>query len=290
MFEEQSRDMVRSLLRTLTEKGHFSSKKEALEKLKDPIWIKEKGYGHIGSILNSSMAVQECNKFFDELDSRLLKRLTSGIHEFKSKEFLSQKELFERLAKKQTPDALFITCSDSRIVPNLITQTDPGELFIIRNAGNIIPPADAKASGEGASIEFALKHLNIRDIIVCGHSACGAMEAIVHPEALHDLPMMADWLQYASGTKKIIEQEYANASDEEKIDFAVQENVLVQIENLRTHHSVAEALSDGRLNLHGWVYDIRTGEVLVYYPDLEQFLPIGDKPKSPRQAKNTVSM
>ncbi len=290
MFEEQSRDMVRSLIRTFTEKGYFSSKKEALEKLKDSNWIKEKGYGHVGSILNSGMAINECNKFFDELDSRLMKRLTSGIHEFKSKEFLSQKELFERLAKKQTPDALFITCSDSRIVPNLITQTDPGELFIIRNAGNIIPPADAKASGEGASIEFALKHLNIRDIIVCGHSACGAMEAIVHPEALNELPMMADWLQYARGTKRIIEQEYSNATNEEKIDFAVQENVLVQIENLRTHHSVAEALNEGRLNLHGWVYDIRTGEVLVYYPELEQFLPIGDKPKTPGQKKNIISM
>ncbi len=102
--------------------------------------------------------------------------------------------------------------------------------------------------------------------------------------------MMADWLQYASGTKKIIEEEYSSASDEEKIDFAVQENVLVQIENLHTHHAVAEALNEGRLNLHGWVYDIRTGEVLAYYPELEQFLPIGDRPKSPRLAKNTVSM
>ncbi|MDX2107197.1 MAG: carbonic anhydrase [Candidatus Melainabacteria bacterium] len=290
MFEEQSRDMVRSLLRTLTEKGHFSSKNEALKKLKDPEWIKERGYEHVVKILNSNMAIQECHSFFDELDTRLMKRLTKGIHEFRSKEFLSQKELFERLAKKQAPDALFITCSDSRIVPNLITQTDPGDLFIIRNAGNIIPPADARNSGESASIEFALKHLNIRDIIICGHSSCGAMEAIVRPEALQDLPMMTDWLKYANNTRIIIEKEYANASEKEKIDVAVQENVLVQMENLRTHPAVKAALNFGRLNLHGWVYDIRTGEVLVYYPELEQFLPIGKKPDSSQQKHNSAFM
>jgi carbonic anhydrase len=280
MFEEQSRSMVRGLLRTLMEKGHFSTEKEALEKLRNPNWLNENGYGHVSHVLDSDMAFKECSKFFKELDGRVMKRLTSGIHEFRSKEFLSQQELFERLSKKQSPDALFITCADSRIVPNLITQTDPGDLFVIRNAGNIVPPADAKASGEGASIEYAIKNLNIRNIIICGHSRCGAMKAIVHPESLNELPLMANWLDYASGTRMIIERDYANATDEEKLDVAVQENVLVQMENIRTYSVVSAALRSGKLNLHAWVYDIRTGEVLVYYPESEQFLPIGDEPKT----------
>lgn len=283
MFEEQTQRMVRELIRKFTEKGYFSSKKEALECLRDSDWLKEKGYGHVSHVLCTPTAINECESFFDELDTRLMKRLTSGIHEFKSTAFRAQQELFEKLAKHQAPDALFITCSDSRIVPNLITQTEPGELFIIRNAGNIIPPGDSRPSGEAASIEFALKNLNIRDVIICGHSSCGAMKAIIDPESLAELPMMADWLQYANGTKEIVERDYANASYEEKLDVAVQENVLVQLENLRTHPAVTAALNEERLNLHGWVYDIRTGEVLVYYPEVEQFLPIGEKPAIEKQ-------
>jgi carbonic anhydrase len=273
MFEQQSKDMVRNLLRTFTERGLISGKQDALAKLKNPDWVKNLGYGHVGRILISDMAAEECCKFFDELEARSMKRLTQGIHEFRSKAFLSQKELFERLAATQSPDVLFVTCSDSRIVPNLITMTEPGELFIIRNAGNIIPPATAGSTGEGATLEFAI-NLKIRDIIVCGHSNCGAIKAILHPELLQNMPMMADWLEHAVGTRKILEEQYANHSEEERMDVAVQENVLVQLENLRTHPLVAKSLAEGKLNLHGWVYQIHTGDVFVYYPELEQFLPI----------------
>ena len=274
MFEQQSKDMVRNLLRTFTEKGQVSGKQDALAKLKNPDWAKSLGYGHVGRILVSDMAAEECCKFFDELEARSMKKLTQGIHEFRSKAFLSQKELFERLAATQSPDVLFVTCSDSRIVPNLITMTEPGELFIIRNAGNIIPPATARSTGEGATLEFAINYLKVRDIIVCGHSNCGAIKAILHPELLQNMPMMAAWLQHATGTKTILEEQYAEHSDEERMDVAVQENVLVQLENLRTHPMVAQCLAEGKLNLHGWVYQIHTGDVFVYYPELEQFLPL----------------
>ncbi len=279
MFEEETKRMLRGVFRTLTENGHFSSKREALERLKDSQWIEERGYGHIGRHLQGAIGAEECGKFFDELDAKSMKRLTQGIHEFQSKAFHSQKELFERLSETQSPDVLFVTCSDSRIVPNLITQTNPGELFIIRNAGNIIPPFGVAACGEAATIEFALLHLAIRDIIVCGHAACGAMKALVQPEVLEGMPMMAEWLKYASGTRQILDDVYVNASVAERIDIAVQENVLVQLENLRTHPSVAAGLAAGKLNLHGWVYQIGTGEVFAYYPELGQFLPISSRAK-----------
>src|SRR5688572_22576048 len=129
-----------------------------------------------------------------------MQKLIEGLHHFQSQIFSSQRELFERLARGQTPDALFITCSDSRINPNLITQTEPGDLFIIRNAGNIIPPHGAANGGEGATIEYAVAALGVKDIIVCGHSHCGAMKALLEPERLVNLPTVGAWLSHAEAT------------------------------------------------------------------------------------------
>ena len=124
--------------------------------------------------------------------------LIGGIQEYQSEVFREQQELFERLKGGQHPDALFITCSDSRVNPNLITQTVPGQLFIMRNAGNIIPPHGAANGGEGATVEYAVMALGIRDIIVCGHSHCGAVTGLVRPELLENMPTTARWLRSAS--------------------------------------------------------------------------------------------
>lgn len=277
MFEEQTRNMIRSVIRTLTERGQLSNKQEALQKLQDHDWVEEHGYGHISHILNSDSAVAECRHFFDELEEASMRKLIEGIHEFRSSHFLSQKELFERLASSQAPDALFITCSDSRIVPNLITQTEPGDLFLIRNAGNIMPPAGSGSLGEAATMEFAVKALHIKDIIVCGHSNCGAMKGLIEPAKLKEMPLVAEWLKYAETTKQIIEKNYADATEEEKIEIAIQENVLVQMENIRTYPYIAQALNEGTITLHGWVYQIHTGIVFAYYPEHGQFMPIGEK-------------
>lgn len=129
-----------------------------------------------------------------------MEKLIRGIHEFQSTHFSPQRELFQRLAGGQRPDALFITCSDSRIDPSLLTQTKPGELFILRNAGNIVPPYGAANGGEGATIEYAIRALGIRDIIVCGHTHCGAMQGLLQPEALEDLPAVRSWLSHAEAT------------------------------------------------------------------------------------------
>jgi carbonic anhydrase len=203
-----------------------------------------------------------------------MQKLIEGIHQFQANIFSSQRELFERLAGGQNPDALFITCSDSRINPNLVTQTEPGELFILRNAGNIVPAHGAANGGEGATIEFAVAGLGVRDIIVCGHSHCGAVKGLLSPESLDNLPLMREWLGHAEATRCIVREKYADRSGTALLTTAVEENVLVQLENLRTHPAVAAGLASGRLRLHAWVYKIETGEIFAYEPARGQFLPV----------------
>lgn len=207
-----------------------------------------------------------------------MQKLITGLHHFQSEIFLSHKELFERLAHGQNPDALFITCSDSRINPNLITQTNPGDLFILRNAGNIIPPYGAANGGEGATIEFAVTGLDVKDIIICGHSLCGAMKGLLHSEELRAMPAVVAWLSHAEATRRAVKENYTDFNDEQLLNIAMQENVLVQLDNLRTHPAVSARLSRGELNLHGWTYKIETGEVFSYQPDEGQFLPLTDVP------------
>lgn len=209
-----------------------------------------------------------------------MKNLIQGIHEFRSGTFLSQKELFERLAHQQSPDALFITCSDSRINPNLITQTKPGELFILRNAGNIVPPFGSVSAGEMATIEFAVVGLGVKDIIICGHSDCGAMKGLLDEEKLAAMPAVRDWLKYAQATRQIVADNYASLSDDDRLNVTIQENVLVQLENLRTHPAIASRLVSGKVNLHGWVYKIESGEVFSYSPGQGQFIPVDEAHES----------
>jgi carbonic anhydrase len=203
-----------------------------------------------------------------------MQKLVEGIHQFQANVFSSQRELFERLATEQKPDALFITCSDSRINPNLITQTDPGELFILRNAGNIIPPHGAANGGEGATIEFAVAGLGVKDVIVCGHSHCGAMKGLLDRTSLKDMPAMTAWLAHAEATRRIIGENYRHLKDSALLTATVEVNVLVQLENLRTHPAVAARLATGRLKLHGWVYKIETGQVFAFDPARAQFVPV----------------
>ncbi len=210
-----------------------------------------------------------------------MQKLVQGIHHFQATIFRPQRELFARLADGQQPEALFITCSDSRINPNLITQTDPGELFILRNAGNIVPPYGAANGGEGATIEFAVAALGIQDVIICGHSHCGAMKGLLDGDALVDLPAMAAWLAHAEGTRRIIRQKYRDREGAALLTATIEENVLVQLENLRTHPTVAAGLAQGKLKLHGWVYKLETGQVFAYDPRQAQFLPLTEAALTP---------
>jgi carbonic anhydrase len=203
-----------------------------------------------------------------------VQKLVSGIHHFQSNYFRSHRELFERIAVEQRPETLFITCSDSRIDPCLLTQTPPGELFILRNAGNLVPPHGASNGGEAATIEYAVSGLGVRDIIICGHAGCGAMKGLLQPETLAALPKMRAWLGHAEATAHIVEANYAHLQGEDRVTAAVEENVLVQLENLRTHPVVAAGLAGGRLKLHGWVYKVASGEVFAFDPCRGQFVPV----------------
>ncbi|PZM86245.1 MAG: carbonic anhydrase [Candidatus Melainabacteria bacterium] len=224
-----------------------------------------------------------------------MQKLITGLHHFQSRIFESHQELFERLAQGQSPDALFITCSDSRINPNLITQTQPGDLFILRNAGNIIPPFGAANGGEGATIEFAIAGLGVKDIIVCGHSLCGAVKGLLNLESIKKLPSVVSWLSHAEATRRIVEENYIDAglNAEELLSVAIQENVLVQLENLKTHPAVAVKLSRGEINLHGWTYKIETGQVFSYDSKTGQFAEIREASdvtaiSKPRLSLNSV--
>lgn len=201
-------------------------------------------------------------------------RLVTGLHHFQQHVFRPQREFFERLATGQAPETLFITCSDSRINPNLLTQTQPGELFIARNAGNIVPPHSHDAGGVAATIEFAVTALGTTDLVICGHSQCGAVKGILDPSSLSEMPAVASWLHYADATRRIVKSRYGHLSGAQLLEVAVAENVLVQIEHLRTQPAVADALARGAVRLHAWVYSIETGRVFAYDPEQGQFAPI----------------
>lgn len=223
-----------------------------------------------------------------------MQKLVQGVHHFQNSVFGQKREFFEQLSHGQSPETLFITCSDSRINPNLITQTEPGELFILRNAGNIVPPYGAASSGEAATIEFAVAGLGVQHIIVCGHSHCGAMAGLLTQAKLADLPSLRAWLAHAESTRRIMLDKYSDRVGPARLTTAVQENVLMQLENLRTHPTVASGLARGDIKLHGWVYKIETGEVFAYEPETGQFASLTVQPlpviQHSKAAGNRVSI
>jgi carbonic anhydrase len=207
-----------------------------------------------------------------------MEKLIRGIHKFQDNVFGNHRELFERLADGQRPDTLFITCSDSRVDPSLLTQTKPGELFILRNAGNIVPPFGSVQSSEAATIEFAITALGVREIIVCGHTHCGAVKGMLSPEQLEAMPSVRAWLRYAEATRRIMAEKYADESGKQLVDDAIKENVLVQLDNLRTHPTVAAAASTNRVKIHGWVYRIESGDVYAFDAERGCFTSVRKSP------------
>ena len=204
-------------------------------------------------------------------------KITNGIVRFKSEVYPARKELFDQLAKGQHPEALFITCSDSRIDPNLLVQTEPGELFIIRNAGNIVPPHNNFTGGVTASIEYAVAALEVKHIIICGHSGCGAMEGVMKPESVASLPHVSQWLSYSRAAHQIVNERAPDATYEEQLNMLVEENVLLQLRHIQTHPQVAAKHATGKVQLHAWVYDIGSGNVNAYDEKLGKFVPVEEK-------------
>jgi carbonic anhydrase len=198
--------------------------------------------------------------------------LEQGVRRFKRYGFRRNRALFRKLASGQSPRVLFITCADSRIVPSLITQTRPGDLFIESNPGNIVPIYDRHTSGESASVEYAVEALKVEHIVVCGHSDCGAVKGMLHPGKLASVPAVKRWLTYGNRSRRMLGRA-TGLSEREKLERLAECNVVVQIDHLLTHPSVKRRFSQGKLGLHGWMYRIHDGEILQFDPPTGRFLP-----------------
>jgi len=192
-------------------------------------------------------------------------KFLGGVSRFQKHVYPQHQDLFEKLALGQRPEALFITCADSRIDPCLLTQTKPGELFICRVIGNIVPPYPDAVGGVSATIEYAVGVLRVPAVIVCGHTDCGVMRGALNPEALEAFPNVTAWLRHAN-----VEQREPEPSAELLLTLT-EANVAAQIRNLRSHPAVAARLEQGDLSVHGWVYHIGSGVVTAYSEETRQF-------------------
>ncbi len=205
-----------------------------------------------------------------------MEKVINGALRFKAGAFEDRRALFADLANGQSPEVLFITCADSRIDPSLVTQTEPGELFVCRNAGNIVPPHSSPCCGETASLEYAVAVLGVRDIVVCGHSDCGAMKGALNPDALQDLPHVHDWIDHSRAAVEAVRAMEGKAGVEE-LAAVTEQNVLLQLQHLRTHPVVAARLANDSIALHGWVYDIESGDIRAWDADAQAFISIEDR-------------
>lgn len=196
-----------------------------------------------------------------------MKRLIKGLKTFQKEHFKKEADFFKKLAGGQAPDVLFFACSDSRVDPNLITQSKPGELFIVKNVGNIIPAKSPrwKQSCTAATIEFALIVLKVTDIVVCGHSDCGALKALYFEDRdFKDMPNLKDWISTVDSVKEYVLKHLRNPSQKARAALTEKRHIVTQLEHLKTYPMVREGIDEGRLSLHGWHYDIGTGSVYAY--------------------------
>jgi carbonic anhydrase len=207
-------------------------------------------------------------------------RILKGLSRFQKRVYPKHRDLFQKLALGQRPEALFITCADSRIDPCMLTQTKPGELFICRVIGNVVPPYPDAIGGVSATIEYAVGVLGVPDVIVCGHTDCGVMKGVLNPEPLEPLTSVSAWLNYAQPARQAVTQQKEPHDGPEFLLALTERNVVEQLANLRTHPSVIARLEQGDLRLHGWLYDLGEGIVTAYDPDQAAFLPLeSPKPK-----------
>lgn len=219
------------------------------------------------------------------------------IFKFEKQVFARHADLYSRLATKgQSPKALMISCADSRIVPELILQAEPGDLFVTRNAGNIVPPFAQANGGVSSAVEYAVVALGVTDIIVCGHSGCGAMDALLRPGSLDEMPNVAAWLRHSHAATGVVRNCYPEIEDhKDRLRVLSLENVVCQLAHLRTHPSVAAGIAKGQVALHGWFVDIHAGSILALDEKTGEFTAVRDDaplpvalPHAPRLAAHAT--
>lgn len=203
-----------------------------------------------------------------------MQRLIEGHKHFLNEVFPGKRSQFHLLAEGQAPEWLFITCSDSRIVPDLVLQTGPGDLFITRNAGNVVPITSNDVDGVTATIEYAVEVLKVPYAILCGHSDCGALKAALDRKGLENLPKASRWLEHVEGA--FLHKQPLNPADGDGAELAslIRGNVVAQLMNLHAQPSVAHAVAEGRLEVYGWYYDILTGRIEQYDEKERRFVPL----------------
>lgn len=215
--------------------------------------------------------------------SNAMERVYAGVARFQQEFYPPRRELFQQLVTKQQPEVVFLTCADSRIDPALITQAQPGQLFICRNVGNVVPPHGTRDGGVATILEFAVDVLQAQHVVVCGHSDCGAMKSLLDPTDDQRVPEVTAWLRYAESARRITSTLYPEVTGKELLRAVTEQNVLAQMANLRTFPGIAAGLAAGTLQLHGWYYDIGTGEVTVYDAGSNTFGP----PPFPAKRQNS---
>ncbi len=203
-----------------------------------------------------------------------MKRLIEGHRKFLAEVFPAKKSHFHLLAEGQTPEWLFITCADSRVLPDLIMGTEPGDLFISRSIGNVVPINSHDVDGVTATIEYAVEVLKVRHAIVCGHSDCGALKAALDRKSLENLPKARRWLDHVQAA--FAYRQPLNPADGESAELAslIRGNVVAQLKNLQAQIPVRHAMGEGRLTVHGWYYDILTGRIEEYDEGLKRFVAL----------------
>ncbi len=216
-------------------------------------------------------------------------RLLEGISRFQKNVFPHRRSEYERLASQgQNPHALFLTCSDSRVDPELLTQSAPGEIFVARNIGNVVPAYGEMLGGISAVIEYSVTLLGVNQVIVCGHTDCGAMTGLLHPERVSGMPTVRLWLRNAEAALSVVQARQTAQDEPAVLQQLIEENVLLQMHHLRTHPSVAGAVAQGTLAVSGWVYDIARGEVHLYDEQRKSFVPAGRSFKEGNHAQSVA--
>jgi carbonic anhydrase len=205
----------------------------------------------------------------------VLEQLKDGVRRFQNEVYPERAEMYAQAASEpQRPHTLFITCADSRIDPNEITATGTGEVFVTRNIGNMVPAYGEMLGGVSAVVEFAVAGLKVKHVVICGHSDCGAMKALLAPESTKGLPSVANWLKNAHAALSVAETLQEKEPTRDRLATLTEENVLLQLQHLKTHPSVAGAMAQGELTVSGWIYEIGTGHVRVVEDGSRSFKPI----------------
>ena len=213
----------------------------------------------------------------DSTPDQALERLLAGVHQFRRDVYPQRKAIYQQLMREgQRPHTLFITCADSRIGPELLTQSDPGDIFVLRNIGNLVPPYGEMMGGVSAVIEYAVAALQVNQIVICGHSDCGAMKGLLSDESVASMPAVKNWLRNAEAALSVVRTRDKTGDENVRLEELIEQNVLLQMNHALTHPAVAAGVAAGTLAVSGWVYDIADGDVQIYNQSKKQFIALSE--------------